>query len=71
VCFFFTVIGLNSLTVYLGIKIIDFYYPSNFLLGWLATLAGDFGEMIIVAGVITLEWLCLHHLYRHKIFLRV
>ena len=69
--FFFKVIGLNSITIYLGSRIIDFSYPSKFLLGWLATPAGDFGEMIIVAGVIVLEWLCLYHLYKNKIFLRV
>ncbi len=69
--FFFKVIGLNSITIYLGTQLIDFSYPSNFLLGWLATPAGDFGGMILVAGVIALEWLCLYHLYRNKIFLRV
>jgi predicted acyltransferase len=69
--FFFTVIGLNSITAYLGVKIIDFYAPSNFLLGWLAAPAGDYGEMTIVAGVITIEWLCLYHLCKYKIFLKV
>ena len=68
---FFKVIGLNSITIYLGSRLIDFSYPSKFLLGWLATPAGDFGEMILVAGVIVLEWLCLYHLYKNKIFLRV
>jgi len=69
--FFFKVIGLNSITIYLGSRLIDFSYPSKFLLGWLATPAGDFGGMILVAGVIVLEWLCLYHLYKNKIFLRV
>jgi len=68
---FFKVIGLNSITIYLGSQLIDFSYPSKFLLGWLATPAGDFGGMILVAGVIILEWLCLYHLYKNKIFLRV
>lgn len=69
--FFFKVIGLNSIAIYLGSRIIDFSLPSNFLLGWLATPAGDFGPTITVAGVLVLEWLCLYHLYRNKIFLRV
>lgn len=68
---FFKVIGLNSITIYLGTRIIDFHYSSEFLLGWLAKPAGDYGETILLAGMIALEWLLLHHLYRRKIFLRV
>ncbi len=68
---FFKVIGLNSITIYMGTRIIDFYYSSEFLLGWLSKPAGNFGEIIIEAGVLALEWLFLYHLYRHKIFLRV
>ena len=69
--FFFKVIGLNSITIYLGSRIIDFHHASGFLLGWLAKPAGDWGEAIILAGVLVLEWLFLLHLHRHKIFLRV
>lgn len=69
--FFFKVIGLNSITIYLGIRLIDFSEPAEFLLGWLATPVGDFGGMILVAGSIVLEWICLYHLYKNKIFLRV
>ena len=68
---FFTVIGLNSITVYLGIELIDFHHTSQFLLGWIAMPAGAFGEVILIAGVIALEWLCLYRLYKNKIFLRV
>lgn len=68
---FFKVIGLNSITIYMGRHIIDFQYSSEFLLGWVVQPAGSYGEMIIMAGVLTLEWLFLYHLYRHKIFLRV
>jgi len=69
--FFFRVIGLNSITIYLGGRIIDFYHTSDFLLGWLAKPAGDVGPVIIVAGMILVEWLFLYYLYRNKIFLRV
>ncbi len=69
--FFFRVIGLNSITIYLGGRIIDFYYTSGFLLGWIAKPAGDFGEVIIIAGMIIVEWLFLYYLYKRKIFLRV
>jgi predicted acyltransferase len=69
--FFFRVIGLNSITIYLGGRIIDFYHTSGFLLGWIAKPAGDYGEAIIIAGMICAEWLFLYYLYKKKIFLRV
>ena len=69
--FFFRVIGLNSITIYLGGRIIDFYYTSEFLLGWLAKPAGEFGPVVIITGMIIAEWLFLYYLYKNKIFLRV
>ncbi len=68
---FFKVIGLNSITIYVGMRIIDFYHASEFLLGWIANPLGNFGEVIIVAGVLSFEWLFLFYLYKNKIFLRV
>ncbi len=69
--FFFKVIGLNSITIYLGVRIINFYHTSEFLLGWLSKPAGDFGPVIIITGAILAEWLFLYYLYKNKIFLRV
>lgn len=69
--FFFRVIGLNSITIYLGGRIIDFWHASEFLLGWIGTPLGDSGQVIIILGVITLEWLFLYYLYKNKIFLKV
>jgi predicted acyltransferase len=69
--FFFRVIGLNSITIYLGGRIIDFYYTSEFLLGWLSKPAGDYGPVVIIIGMIIAEWLFLYYLYKRKIFLRV
>jgi predicted acyltransferase len=69
--FFFRVIGLNSITIYLGGRIIDFYYTSEFLLGWLSKPAGVFGPVVIIIGMINAEWLFLYYLYKKKIFLRV
>jgi len=69
--FFFKVIGLNSITIYLGGQLIDFELPSKFLLGSIAIPCGNFGEVIIVTGMIAAEWLFLYYLYKNKIFLRV
>jgi predicted acyltransferase len=70
--FFFSVIGMNSITIYLGTRMIDFGYTSKFFLGGLANLCGEaWGEVIIWIGILALEWLFLLFLYRKKIFLRV
>lgn len=68
---FFRVIGLNSITIYLGVKLLDFKHSSEFLLGFIANPAGEFGPAIILAGVICLEYALLYYLYKNKIFLRV
>ncbi len=66
--FFFKVIGMNSITIYLGSRLINFNYTSTFLLGWL----GEYwGPWVIVIGAITLRWLLLWYLYKKNIFLRV
>lgn len=69
--FFFQVIGLNSITIYLGNRIIDFYHTSGFFFGGLSRIAGEYEQFVIVTGVILFEWLFLYFLYRKKIFLRV
>jgi len=69
--FFFRVIGMNSITIYLGVRIIDFRHSSEFLFGWLNNPLGDFGPVAIITGAIALEWLLLYYLYKNKIFLRV
>ena len=65
---FFKVIGMNSITIYLGTRIINFGAIAGFFLGW---LAGPWGEWIIILGAISVEWLLLYYLYKNKIFLRV
>lgn len=69
--FFFQVIGLNSITIYLGVRIVDFASISEFFTGWLANPAGLYGPVIITIGAIAVEWLLLYYLYKNKIFLRV
>ena len=68
---FFRVIGLNSITIYLGTRVIDFHYTSHFLLGWLSVPLEKFGPVLIILGVIGTEWLLLYYLYRRRIFLKV
>ena len=65
---FFKVIGMNSITIYLGQSIIDFDHASQFFTGW---LAAPLGEWVIILGAIVIEWLLLYYLYKKKIFLRI
>jgi predicted acyltransferase len=69
--FAFQVVGLNSITIYLGTQMIDFDYTSKFLFGGLARLAGPSGLLVLEAGTIVVEWLALFALYKKKVFLRV
>ena len=69
--FFFRVIGLNSITIYLGTRMIDFDFTSEFWFGGLARLAGPAGVLVLGAGVIAVEWLVLYFLYKKSVFLRV
>jgi len=69
--FFFRVIGLNSITIYLGTRIVDFDYTSKFLFGGLARLAGEAGVLVLGTGVILIEWVLLYFLYKKNVFLRV
>ncbi|MBT3750940.1 MAG: DUF5009 domain-containing protein, partial [Bacteroidetes bacterium] len=69
--FFFQIIGLNSITIYLGTQVINFGHTSKFFLGGLSEISGDYGQAIYMGGVIVAEWLVLYFLYRKKIFIRV
>ncbi len=69
--FAFRVIGLNSITIYLGVKLIDFRHTAEFLFGGLGRLCGVYGELVLIAAAIGVEWLALYFLYKKKIFLRV
>lgn len=65
------VIGLNSITIYLGKRVIDFSYASRFLFGGAAGLSGRFEPVVLAAGSIAAAWVFLYFLYRKKVFLRV
>jgi len=68
VLLFFKVIGMNSITIYLGTRIINFGQLSRFFTGSFAIFMGDW---IVVLGAIILEWYMLYYLYQKKIFLKV
>jgi predicted acyltransferase len=70
--FFFRVIGLNSITIYIAQRIINFRQISDFFLGGIASKCPeDVGKLIISTGFIAACWLFLYVLYKKNIFLKV
>ena len=70
--FFFTVIGMNSILIYLSVKFIDWEYTAVGLFRWFGQLFGKtYYEVAIVVCVILVKWLFLLFMFRKKLFLRV
>ncbi|MCK5834961.1 MAG: DUF5009 domain-containing protein [Lentisphaeria bacterium] len=65
------VVGMNAITIYMLSGFIPFSHPSHFFFGGIASLCGNFQPVVIVAGVLLLEWLLVYFLYKKKIFLKV
>ena len=69
---FFTVIGMNSITIYMLQRIVSFKDISAFFLGGLADIMTDkWGAWLLAIGYFALCWLLLWFLYRKKVFLKV
>jgi predicted acyltransferase len=70
--FVFSVIGMNSITIYMAAGMIDFWHTSEYFFGGFARLSGEaWGLVILATGVVLIEWGFLYFLYRKRIFLRV
>ncbi|MDH6304519.1 putative acyltransferase [Parabacteroides sp. PF5-5] len=70
--FFFRIIGLNSITIYLAQRIINFSQISDFFLGGLAAKCPEtLGNLINISGYVAVCWLFLYFLYKQRIFLKV
>ncbi len=69
---FFRVFGMNSITIYMGSRIIDFGDISRFFLNWTSVHINEqWGALFLAIGVVVIEWALLYFLYKKKIFLRV
>jgi predicted acyltransferase len=69
--FFFIVIGVNPITIYFLQRFVDFGSIAEFFLSGLIAHAGLIAPLILPLGVLTIKWLLLWFLYRHKIFFKV
>lgn len=69
---FFRVFGMNSITIYMADRIIDFHGISRFFMGWTSVHINEqWGTLFIAIGVLIIQWALMLFLYRKKIFLRV
>ncbi|MBN8789813.1 MAG: DUF5009 domain-containing protein [Terrimonas sp.] len=70
--FFFYVIGLNSLTIYLLYRFVDFEKSARLLFsGLYAPVDPKFHPALQALGGLLLVWLILYFLYRKKIFIKI
>ena len=69
---FFTVIGMNSITIYMLQRIVSIKGIASFFLGGAAGLMPkDWGSWLLAIGYFAISWLLLWFLYRKRVFLKV
>lgn len=69
---FFTVIGMNSITIYMLQRIVSFKDVTAFFFGGTAGLMPPlWGKWILALAYFAISWLVLWFFYRKKIFLKV
>lgn len=69
--FFFTVIGANSITIYLARHFFDFKAVGLIFTHGFINLLGPWKPFTVELGSVVAGWLLLYYLYREKIFLKV
>ena len=69
--FFFTVIGLNPITIYVAQDLFNFGVVANVFIHGFVSYLGGFRPAFVALCVLGVKWLFLWFLYRQKIFLKV
>ena len=70
--FFFTIIGMNSILIYLSDNFINWKYTTTAIFQWLGQLVGDPYSLVVSAVCIVLvKWAFLYFLSKKDVFLRV
>lgn len=69
---FFQVVGMNSITIYLGQRILRFDSMTDFFFGGvMGLLPESWSKLVFSLGYFALCWLLLYFLYRKNCFLKV
>lgn len=70
--FFFSVIGMNSILIYLSPHFINWHYMTDGFFYWVGQLIPTpWNALAMVFCFLTVKWAFMYFLYRKKIFLRV
>jgi predicted acyltransferase len=69
--FFFKVIGMNSIFIYLFVRIVPVRNITEFFIGWIISPMGNAGAPISIIGILAGEWLLLYFMYKRNIFVKV
>jgi predicted acyltransferase len=68
---FFTVIGANSILIYMAPKFFDFDYTNESMFEGITMLAGEHRPLVLAITLLCLKLALLYYLYCKKIFLKV
>lgn len=72
IAFVFTVIGMNSIAIYMANRIINFRQISDFFFrGAIDELDTAYAQSLTILGILIIQWLFLWGLYKKKMFLKV
>lgn len=69
--FYFRVIGMNSIFVYLFVRIVNIQHITEFFTGWITKPMGESGAFFQLLFGLAIIWGLLYYMYKKKIFLRV
>lgn len=70
--FFLSVIGMNSILIFISPKFINWEYTTDALFKWLEQLVGEpYGKFVLAFCVVLVKWVFLYFLYKKKVFLKV
>jgi predicted acyltransferase len=69
--FAFTVIGMNSIAVYLATELFDFRYVGDIFVGNLAARLGRADDLLRETAACAILWLILYWMYRKREFIRI
>ena len=70
--FFFSVIGMNSILIYMSGQFIRWRYTTEAFFKWLIELVGaPYNILVFAILLVLIKWLFLYFLYRKNVFLRV
>lgn len=70
--FFFSVIGMNSILIYMSGQFINWHYTTEGIFKWLVQLVGDpFNIVVFAICYVLVKWTFLYFLYKKDVFLRV